>query len=26
MIPMPPHSDVPDTDLDAIIAWILTSK
>ena len=26
MIPMPPHSDVPNTDLDAIIAWILTSK
>jgi cytochrome c551/c552 len=26
MIPMPPHSDVPNTDLDAIIAWILTAK
>ncbi len=26
MIPMPSHSDVPNTDLDAIIAWILTSK
>ncbi|MBI3680784.1 MAG: c-type cytochrome [Acidobacteria bacterium] len=26
MIPMPPHSDVSTTDLDAIIAWILTSK
>jgi cytochrome c551/c552 len=26
MIPMPPHSDVPNPDLDAIIAWILTSK
>src|SRR5207247_11075180 len=25
-VPMPPHSDVPDTDLDAVIAWILTSK
>ncbi len=23
-IPMPPHVDVPNTDLDAIIAWILT--
>jgi cytochrome c551/c552 len=26
MIPMPSHSDVPNTDLDMIIAWILTSK
>jgi len=26
MIPMPPHSDVPNADLDAITAWILTSK
>ncbi len=25
-IPMPPHSDVPTTDLDAIITWILTAK
>jgi cytochrome c oxidase cbb3-type subunit III len=26
MIPMPSHSDVPNTDLDTIITWILTSK
>ncbi len=26
MIPMPPHPDVPETDLDTIIAWILTAK
>ncbi len=26
MIPMPPHSDLPSTDLDAIVTWILTSK
>ena len=25
-IPMPPQNDVPDADLDAIIAWILISK
>jgi cytochrome c551/c552 len=25
-IPMPAHSDVPNADLDAIIAWILRSK
>jgi cytochrome c551/c552 len=25
-IPMPSHSDVPNSDLDAIIAWILRSK
>jgi cytochrome c551/c552 len=25
-IPMPSHSDVPSTDLDTIITWILTSK
>jgi cytochrome c len=25
-IPMPSHSDVPNTDLDTIIAWILRSK
>jgi cytochrome c551/c552 len=25
-IPMPPQSDLPDTDLDAIIRWILASK
>jgi len=25
-IPMPPHSDVSKADLDAIVAWILTSK
>ena len=26
MIPMPPHSDLPSTDLNAIVTWILTSK
>ncbi len=26
MIPMPSHSDVPATDLDSMITWILTSK
>jgi cytochrome c len=25
-IPMPPHSDVPRTDLDTIITWILTAQ
>lgn len=25
-IPMPPHSDVPNTDLETIIAWILAAK
>ena len=26
MIPMPAHSDIPNTDLDLIITWILTAK
>ena len=26
MIPMPAHSDIPNTDLDTIITWILTAK
>jgi cytochrome c len=26
MVPMPPHTDVPNTDLDAMIGWILTAN